>query len=1629
MFHKLVAAAPIGMIIVDDRGVISIANGHSKEIFGYEPDELVGKDIELLIPVELRSHHIKDRNRYLKQPQNRPINGRQDLRAVHKDGHEFPVEIGLTPFFSGEKNFVLASIVDNSQHKETEKALKESAEQYRILAESSQDAIFLINRDFTIGYVNTQAARWFGEKPEDLVGKSLTEVFPRDVNDRQLRSLRKVFEEGNPYHSPNLPFGIDQQRWLNTVLSPIKDEKGVVLSVLGVARDVTQQVDVEHQLERRVNELEALYESGQAFNQSLQTQEICNQIIRLLEKRMKWHHAAVRLVKQGSEEIELLAFSEHLQEDIENTSHRMNSVLKIGEGLSGWVIQHGQPVLTDQLQDDDRYYETFPGMNSGLYVPILAAGTTIGCINVETNRRSAFNENDLRFLTTIASQAGIAIENSRLYEAAIKAATRSEALYQAGQEMALISDDANQIYKAAHIAVAKLLPAEVFVISLLTDDPSELEAVYLFDDNQIFPARKIPLEGSISGQVINEGRTIYYPDIEESDFKGIRFGSERPVRSLMGVPLRVGGSVIGVMLIETYQPQAYSPDDKLMLESLAAQTAISIENTRLFYDIKRNSEEQTILYETIRDISLQWDLESQLRIVADRAKSLLNADAGSVFLYDSSNNSLEIVANSQPEYIGLRIEIGVGFTGRIAETRTPLIVQDYRTWEFNSQKYLNINTRAMLGTPLLYQGEFLGVLAVAELDKEAESDSRLRQFTERDSHLLELLANAAAGPIYSSRLLEATQAHAAEFKNLYEITRDVTTSSQNLDTLLEKLTNRAVKILNAARGGIYLYEPQTQTLELRYTYAYENMQGIRLKLGEGVAGKVAENRESLILDNYLAWDGHSPQFDTQDVGAVLEVPMLFGQELIGVLVVDEKSDSKRKYNHEDARLLSLIASATAGTVFSTRLLEQTRTRADEFKNLYEITKEITTSGLNLDVLLENICGKAAQLLHAKRGGIYLFDPQTNSLELSYTLGFEAQVGVKLALGEGMAGRVALTREPLIVDNYSVWDGRSPKLDNQDFGAVLEVPMIIGQELIGVLVINETADSPRKFTQEDSRILSLVASATAGLVYNTRLLEQSKIHGHQMESVNSLGRAMAESLDLQEIFDRLRQSAMELVLDIDKIFISLYDPETSVLQTVYAVEHGKSGEAVNSAVRSNSSPPNEFFKQVIQTGRSVREDFPDNTASANHSAAIDQDSGQPMHSAIHVPMLAEGIVIGVMQLVSYIKSSFTKTDEDLLTIAANTAAVAIQNSNLVKKLRQRVDQLSSLHAIDTAISSTTDLRMSLQTILGNVTRLLNVDAADIQLLNQTTLMLETVASRGFRTNEISHTSLRIGEGRLGQAVLNRKMVITDNRRELLSDPTRRSLAELEDFHAQVAAPLIAKGQVRGVLEIFNRSSINPNRDWLDFLDVLSAQASLAIDSGQMFENLGRANMELTLAYDATIEGWSQAMDLRDKETEGHTRRVTELAIELARKLDLSPTLLVQMRRGALLHDIGKMGIPDRILLKSDKLTEDEWAIMKQHPSHAELLLSRIDYLRPAMEIPAYHHEKWDGSGYPNGLKGEQIPLSARIFAVVDVYDALTSDRPYRLAWTKEKALDYIREESGKHFDPNIANIFLKMIEKI
>ncbi|MBI3158278.1 MAG: GAF domain-containing protein [Chloroflexi bacterium] len=405
------------------------------------------------------------------------------------------------------------------------------------------------------------------------------------------------------------------------------------------------------------------------------------------------------------------------------------------------------------------------------------------------------------------------------------------------------------------------------------------------------------------------------------------------------------------------------------------------------------------------------------------------------------------------------------------------------------------------------------------------------------------------------------------------------------------------------------------------------------------------------------------------------------------------------------------------------------------------------------------------------------------------------------------------------------------------------------------------------------------------------------------------------------------------------------------------------------------------------------------------------------------------IIGYVNAISLAERREFSGDELLLLRGiADQAALALINTRLYKDARRRLENLQALRAIDIAITANHDLADMLAVALEQITNRLDVDAAAILIFNRASQRFEFAAGRGFSTQTLKFTGLKLGEGMAGRAAQERRILHVP---DLVNDPKSLIQApalQKEGFVSYFAAPLIVADEVRGVLEVFHRTLLDPEREWLDFLEALSGQTAIAIENSSLFDDLLRSHAELFEAYDSTIEGWSHALDLRDRETEGHTRRVTELTLKLARAMGLEGGALVHIRRGALLHDIGKMGIPDDILLKEGPLTDEEWVIMRRHPVFAFEMLNSIRYLRPALEIPYAHHEKWDGSGYPFGLEGEQIPFSARIFSVVDVWDALTSDRPYRQALSRADALAHIEGQAGKHFDPQVVERFLPLVRE-
>ena len=533
----------------------------------------------------------------------------------------------------------------------------------------------------------------------------------------------------------------------------------------------------------------------------------------------------------------------------------------------------------------------------------------------------------------------------------------------------------------------------------------------------------------------------------------------------------------------------------------------------------------------------------------------------------------------------------------------------------------------------------------------------------------------------------------------------------------------------------------------------------------------------------------------------------------------------------------------------------------------------------------------------------------------------------------------------------------------------------------------------------------------GIVGVSRDITERKQRERELEVIVTMSRALRFAETSNSLLFMIYRQVIDL-LHADFGTLELVDPASGDAEVVYSY-------GVNNSLQGLHTPADEGLNSYI---RASRKPYLENDL-AHNPKALDALVYNGCTAVAGAPMFAEGQLIGFLWMGR--RSSITEDELGPLAAMADIAASSIRRMSLHELTEKRLNRLASLRKIDASINNSKELEESLEVLMGECLTQLEADAAEVLLLSQDFERLDYISGQGFRTNLFNHHSMHLSDGPAGRAAQTRKPVEIRDLKELApGHPLGRASIE-EGFSAYFAAPLLVGSEIKGVLEVFCRKEFRADADWVSFLETLAGQAAIAIEQVQLYQGLAQSNAELVQAYDETIEGWVKALDLRDRETEGHSLRVAKLCTELASEMGIKGEELAHIRRGALLHDIGKVGVPDQILLKPGELTPDEWVIMRQHPQFAQEMLSPIRYLRPALDIPFGHHEKWDGSGYPRGLKGEEIALAARIFSIIDVWDALSSDRPYRRAWPEEKVLKYIQEQSGIHFDPGVVEAFLRM----
>jgi PAS domain S-box-containing protein/putative nucleotidyltransferase with HDIG domain len=700
--------------------------------------------------------------------------------------------------------------------------------------------------------------------------------------------------------------------------------------------------------------------------------------------------------------------------------------------------------------------------------------------------------------------------------------------------------------------------------------------------------------------------------------------------------------------------------------------------------------------------------------------------------------------------------------------------------------------------------------------------------------------------------------------------------------------------------------------------------------------------------------------------------------------------------------------AVAGIVINCRDLEE-RKRAEIVQDAIYRISEAAHEAPNLEELFSAMQAIISELMPANNFYVALYNEEENLLSFPYYIDEFDQPPLPCKPNRGLTEYVLRSREPLLATPEKFEElVRQGEVDviGSDSVDWLGAPLCLSGKAIGVLVVQSYSEEVR-FREQDKTILTFVCEQATMAIARKQAEEKEREQEARYRDIFENSPISLWEEDFSEIKAYIENLRSQGVSDFRNYFdqhpaavndcmhrVKVLDVNQATLRLLEA----ESKETLFNLERLFRYEASDLFKDELVAIAEGKLEFEGTAADYKLTGGRIEFILRWSISPAYAASLSR-IIVSVVDI--------------------------SERSRSEGRVQSQIRRLNALRAIDASITGSLDLRATLTVLLEQVTRELEVDAAAVLLLDNQLLTLEYAAGLGFHTAALKHTRLRLGEGYAGKAAMERRSIrvpnLQTNRGELEASP----LLVEEGFVAYIAMPLIAKGIVKGVLEIFHRSPLEASDEWLEFLETLGGQAAIAIDNATLFNDLQHSNLELTLAYDATIEGWSRALDLRDRETEGHTQRVTDMTMKLALVLGLNKATLMHLRWGALLHDIGKMAIPDNILLKPGPLDPEERMIMRKHPDYANDMLKSITYLRQAIDIPYCHHERWNGRGYPRRLVGDEIPMAARVFSVVDVWDALRSDRPYRKAWPENKVRQYLRLQSGRSFDPLIVEAFLAL----
>jgi len=998
-----------------------------------------------------------------------------------------------------------------------------------------------------------------------------------------------------------------------------------------------------------------------------------------------------------------------------------------------------------------------------------------------------------------------------------------------------------------------------------------------------------------------------------------------------------------------------------------------------------------------------------LRRITKEIVSLVDTDVASIFTIDYDD--MMLIA-----------ETGYGIDEReIKKIRIPLSSSETAFESYKTKKpvaVFNENIEGKIPKPFVKKYNFRSslILPLVGLKRKVlgflflDTVGRTKRFTREEKILCECFANLAAVSLEQIGLRERLEKKLSILSAYNEITTSAL-HPLNIKSFIKKILVKSINILKMDYGMIQIVEDGKLVIKSHIGIPENYLKKYnRVKIGQHISGKVAKTQKPIIIEDALS-DPRATKEVVRILGyrSLIAIPLVAKDKTIGVGSILSKE--KRVFEKEGIDFFSNIGKQL-GVIFENAMLFKSIDISNKkIKALLEVNQSIV-SILDLSLLYRKVLDELPSIITCYAASILLLDKEKNELMVvaasDYGPKRREREKVRIRMGKGITGSVAKTGKPVIIPD--VRERKSYIGVIKEIRSEIATPLSIKGGIIGVL--NVESNRVNAYTKQDLEILTAFANGLAIAIENARLYQESKERTAQLELTNRVIKEIGKTRDINVASQKICE-IIQGNFYYDHTLLFLLDEE---------------GE--NLVLKGYAGLPYRIkqFQQSIKEGLlglcvGRCESILENNTAKNKSFISQLPKEETALSEMDIPLIFGGKVFGVLSLQSRIRNAFSKWDLMTMESVSEHIASALNNADLFSHLRKRLSELSTIYEIGLDLSISRNLDELLEKIYKRASLMTGAKTFYVALYDEknSTIKFEIDYEEGRkRPQEIYE--LKDISGYTGWILKNNIPILIKN----FEDDTRKCPVEpIIDglkMHSYLGIPIRFEDKVIGVLSLQSPESNLFDKSTLSLFTTFANQLGVVIENARLFTGMGVVVKKLERSYDQTLRSLVSALDFRERETQYHSVRVAAYAVELAKRLGISEKKLKYVYWGGILHDIGKIAIPDSILLKHAALTDDEWNEIKKHPRIGYEIVKVIDFLGEASEIVRYHHEWWDGKGYPYRKKKEQIPIYARIFSVVDTLDAITSKRPYRKARSFKEAYDEINRFSGRQFDPKIVNVF-------